>query len=113
MALFCAVICAVLLVAPEAYLRAFDEPVTEGTTWVARRAGPIVGGLAIILWSVRALSPGPARRGIATGIALAWAGVFVTTLQALPGGAVPRPFVIALLVEGVIVATFTTLALRR
>lgn len=97
---------AVLIAAPDAYVRTFGLPPDAGAEFVGRRAAPVFLGLAVMCWSLRGLEAGPARRGFCLGMAVLWAGIAVTGLWDFWSGEAGAGILVAAFVEAGFCAAF-------
>ncbi len=82
-AVLCVALFPLLLINAGFYVDTYGVAADTGAAFMGRRASPMFLGLAVLLWMVRDLDPGPARDAVCASMVVIWAGIAITGLYEL------------------------------
>ena len=82
----CMILFVILLVLPDTYVSTYGVTPDAGSGFMVRRASPMFGGFALMLWLARNAPPSQVRMALAYGVAVSFAGVALTGVFAFATG---------------------------
>lgn len=105
-ALVCAILFVFLLVAGSSYTAIYGVTSDPSAGFMARRAAPLLGGLAVLLWMARGAGASDSRRAIAAGVCVVFAGIAVTGIYEFSTGYAASTILVAAAGELLIAVLF-------
>ncbi|UTH45764.1 hypothetical protein [Loktanella salsilacus] len=105
-AVLCAVLFAVFLIAPGAYMALYGVTADASAVFIGRRASPLFLGLAVFFWLLRDAGPGPLQDGTALAAAVTFAGIAATGIWSYAAGSASFAILVAAVFEAAIAVAF-------